>query len=154
VIRAETKRIVRAVYAFRCGYCGVSEAQCGAELTYDHFRPQSQGGTDDVSNLVYACHACNEFKGEYWSESEQSRLLHPLTDDLNQHIQLATNGSLQALTALGQILVDQLQLNRAAIIENRAERQRIALIENHLVEMTVTLSDILEEIKAKSTSLE
>jgi predicted restriction endonuclease len=58
MIRAQTKRVVRAVYAFRCGYCRVSEAQCGAELTYDHFRPQSQGGTDDVANLVYACHAC------------------------------------------------------------------------------------------------
>ena len=65
MIRAQTKRIARAVYVFRCGYCGVSEAQCGAELTYDHFRPQSQNGTDDVANLVYACHACNEFKGHY-----------------------------------------------------------------------------------------
>ena len=68
MIRAQTKRITRAVYAFRCGYCGVSETQCGAELTYDHFRPQSRNGTDEAANLVYACHACNEFKGDCWSE--------------------------------------------------------------------------------------
>ena len=109
MIRVQIKRIVRAVFAFRCGYCTISEAQCGAELTYDHFRPQSQAGTDDIANLVYACHACNEFKGDYWSEDEESRLLHPLTDDLNQHIVEEITGSLHARTALGQIFIDRLQ---------------------------------------------
>lgn len=73
MIGVQTKRIVRAVYSFRCGYCSVSEAQCGAELTYDHFRPITQNGMDDVANLVYACHSCNEFKGNYWSEEEETR---------------------------------------------------------------------------------
>jgi hypothetical protein len=151
MIRAQTKRIVRAVYAFRCGYCGVSEAQCGAELTYDHFRPQSQGGTDDVGNLVYACHACNEFKGEYWSEAEETRLLHPLTDDLKQHIVEERTGMLRPLTALGQVFADQLQLNRPALVANRLERQRLSQIESHLAKMTVTLRGILSEIQTKQT---
>lgn len=86
MIRVQTKRIVRAVFGLHCGYCGVSEVQCGAELTYDHFRPQLQQGSDDIANLVYACHACNQFKGEYWSEDEESRLLHPITDDVKLHI--------------------------------------------------------------------
>jgi hypothetical protein len=149
VIRTQTKRIVRAVYAFRCGYCGVSEAQCGAELTYDHFRPQSQGGTDEVANLVYACHACNEFKGEYWLEGEETRLLHPLTDDLKQHIVEETSGILRPLTALGQVFIDQLQLNRSALTENRRERQRLSQIESHLAEITITLRGILSAIKTK-----
>ncbi len=151
MIRAQTKRIVRAVYAFRCGYCGVSEAQCGAELTYDHFRPQSHGGTDDVANLVYACHACNEFKGEYWSEDEGTRLLHPLTDDLKLHVVGEITGMLRPLTALGQVFIDQLQLNRSALVENRQERQRLSRIENRLAEMTVTLRGILSEIETKQT---
>lgn len=152
MIRAQTKRIVRAVYAFRCGYCGVSEAQSGAELTYDHFRPQSQGGTDDVANLVYACHACNEFKGDYWVEEEETRLLHPLTDDLKQHIVEEPSGTLQSLTASGQVFIDKLQLNRPALIEYRLERQRLARLESHLAEMTVTLGDILTAIKTKQTN--
>jgi HNH endonuclease len=130
VIRAQTKRIVRAIYVFRCGYCGVSEVQVGAELTYDHFCPQSQNGTDDAANIVYACHACNEFKGDYWSETE---------------------GILQALTSLGQIYIDQLQLNRPPLIENRMERQRVLRTEHHLAEMSLTLQNILVEVKKQES---
>ena len=149
MIRVQAKRIVRAVYAFRCGYCGVTEAQVGAELTFDHFRPQSQAGTDDPANLVYACHACNEFKGEYWAEDGDTRLLHPLTDDLTQHIVEERDGRFRSLTALGQVYLDRLQLNRSALVENRLERQRLARIEERLAEMTTTLRTILSEIKKK-----
>ena len=149
MIRVQAKRIVRAVYAFRCGYCGVTEAQVGAELTFDHFRPQSQAGTDDPANLVYACHACNEFKGEYWAEDGGTRLLHPLTDDHTQHIVEERDGRFRSLTALGQVYLDRLQLNRSALVENRLERQRLARIEARLAEMTTTLRTILSEIKKK-----
>lgn len=43
----------------RCVYC--SREQVVFEL--DHVRPRSRGGSDRVSNLVLACHACNEQKG-------------------------------------------------------------------------------------------
>lgn len=149
MIRARAKRIVRAIYAFRCGYCGVSEAQIGAELTFDHFRPQSLGGTDDVANLVYACHACNEFKGEFWSDDADTRLLHPLADDLSLHIVEEPIGTLRPLTPSGQVYITQLHLNRPALAQNRLERQRLAQIENRLAEMTTTLREILSEIKKK-----
>ena len=93
-------------------------------------------------------------KGDYWSEGEESRLLHPLTDDLNQHIVEERTGSLQARTVLGQIFIDQLQLNRTALIENRLERQRLARIESQLIDITGTLRAILSEIKSKDTSPE
>ncbi len=35
---------IRALYDFRCGYCGVTETESGSELDVDHFRPRSQGG--------------------------------------------------------------------------------------------------------------
>jgi hypothetical protein len=44
MIRASVKRLVRSIYVMRCGYCQVSEAEAGAELTFDHFQPPSQGG--------------------------------------------------------------------------------------------------------------
>ena len=151
MIQARTKRIVRAIYAFRCGYCGVTEAQVGAELTFDHFRPQSQGGTDDTANLVYACHACNEFKGEYWAENSQARLLHPLTDDFSQHYTEERDGTLGSLTVLGQVYIERLQLNRPTLIANRLERQRLLRVENHLADITITLRELLVEIKKKQT---
>ena len=54
---------VRERYAFCCGYCGVSEADVGGELTVDHFCPVSAGGDDSDENLVYACVRCNQYKG-------------------------------------------------------------------------------------------
>jgi 5-methylcytosine-specific restriction endonuclease McrA len=41
-----------------CIYCGV-EAD-----TVDHMIPKSRGGTDDVDNLIPACRACNQEKGD------------------------------------------------------------------------------------------
>ena len=149
MIRAKAKRIVRSVYAFRCGYCGVTEAQAGSELTFDHFRPQSQTGTDEIANLVYACHACNEFKGEYWSQDSSTRLLHPLTDDLALHMTEEADGRLRSLTALGEVYISRLQLNRSALVENRRERQMRSRLDSHLGEMADTLRDILSEIKKR-----
>jgi 5-methylcytosine-specific restriction endonuclease McrA len=60
------RQSLREQYGFRCGYCGVHESRAGAELTVGHFQSRSRGGSDDPSNLVYCCHACNEFKGDHW----------------------------------------------------------------------------------------
>lgn len=47
--------------SFRCRYCGRSP-QDGAVLTLEHLVPISRGGTWDVSNLLTACHECNQGK--------------------------------------------------------------------------------------------
>lgn len=43
----------------RCWYCG---KDLFIERTIDHQMPRSRGGTDDLSNLVYACANCNARK--------------------------------------------------------------------------------------------
>jgi 5-methylcytosine-specific restriction endonuclease McrA len=49
-----------------CAYCGRADP-----VTLDHVVPRSQGGSNDVSNLVLACAPCNSAKGqrtpEQWS---------------------------------------------------------------------------------------
>ncbi len=42
-----------------CAYCG------GSQETWDHVVSLCNGGANDVSNLVPACHACNRRKGRY-----------------------------------------------------------------------------------------
>jgi len=81
-MRADLRAQVRERFDFRCGYCGVSDTQVGAPLTIDHFQPRSRGGLDDIDNLVYCCHACNEHKADYWQPNAVERILHPLRDDL------------------------------------------------------------------------
>lgn len=42
-----------------CAYCGVKNVP----LEIEHIQPRSKGGSDRVSNLTVACHACNQSKG-------------------------------------------------------------------------------------------
>ena len=46
---------------FRCQYCG--EKKSAAELTLDHILPRSRGGDNSPVNIVAACVACNNRKG-------------------------------------------------------------------------------------------
>lgn len=128
MIRAHVKRVVRAIYVLRCGYCGLTETEMGSGLTYDHFQPKSRGGSDEIDNLIYACHACNEFKGDYWSEDDALSLLHPLRDDAELYLRLDNSGNLVALSSRGQLHCDRLQLNRTQLVARRRE-QRAALVE-------------------------
>lgn len=58
-----------AVYAADgncCIYCGKSCGRPGSGLptaSLDHVTPHSHGGTDDVTNLITACVACNSARG-------------------------------------------------------------------------------------------
>jgi 5-methylcytosine-specific restriction endonuclease McrA len=42
-----------------CAYCGVT----GVPLEIEHMTPRSRGGSDRITNLTLACHACNQRKG-------------------------------------------------------------------------------------------
>lgn len=122
-MRADTRNRIRVLYEYRCGYCGVRESDAGARLTLDHFRPRSIGGTDEIDNLVYCCHGCNEFKGDYWHEEEEQRLLHPLRDSIAAHIAQAEEGRVRAMTDRGGSHIDCLRLNRPELIAYRLQRQ-------------------------------
>ncbi|TVL99587.1 MAG: hypothetical protein CV087_17550 [Candidatus Brocadia sp. WS118] len=41
-----------------CKKCGITD-----DLTIDHIRPLSKGGTNDISNLQILCRRCNASKG-------------------------------------------------------------------------------------------
>ena len=48
---------------FKCRYCGRA-AETGVVLEIDHVKPRSFGGSDDMENLVTACHECNMGKAD------------------------------------------------------------------------------------------
>jgi len=125
-MRDEVRQQLQERYDFCCGYCGVRDVDAGAKLTVDHFLPRSHGGADDLENLVYCCHACNEYKGEYWHDNEEKRVLHPQNNTLSQHLSEGDDGRLYALTERGAIHIQRLHLNRPQLIANRLNRRQQA----------------------------
>ena len=50
---------------WRCCYCGcrMDKTERRREPTFEHVIPRALGGSDDESNLVIACCACNQDRG-------------------------------------------------------------------------------------------
>ncbi len=115
---------VRLRYNTRCGYCGVSEADTGGELTVDHYQPSSLGGDDSDDNLVYARARCNAYKQDFFPApvdlAHGRRILHPLRDDLSKHLRLDDrSGCLEPLTVTGEFHMAWLRLNRPSLTAYR-----------------------------------
>ena len=77
----ELRQYLLEKFGQRCAYCGTS----GVPLEVEHIIPRSRGGSDRVSNLTIACHACNESKGkqtaaEFGHLEVQARAKAPLRD--------------------------------------------------------------------------
>lgn len=153
-MRPDERVALRERFGCRCGYCGVSEVDVGAELTVDHFQPRAYGGSDEPDNWVYCCHACNEYKGDYWKPDSLRRILHPLRDDLTQHIAERDDGTLEALSESGVFHIQRLHLNRARLIAHRRRRrlytvllQAQATILDHLAQEDQVLHDLAEALQ-------
>lgn len=145
------KVALRRKFKFRCGYCGVREADVGAELTVDHFQPRSRGGTDDADNAVYCCPACNVYKGDVWEPAAARRILHPLRDDPAAHLADGPDGTLRGLTETGTFHLERLRLNRPPLVEHRRERlalDRARQAERALLNRLRELDGRLEELLA------
>jgi len=55
-----------------CFYCGCTpQAKRGLFPTMDHFIPHSKGGSDEKSNLVFACQGCDSRKGDRMPTAEE-----------------------------------------------------------------------------------
>jgi hypothetical protein len=124
---------VRRRYGFRCGYCGVSEADTGGELTVDHHQPVVAGGDDRDENLVYACFRCNLYKGDFFPNegdlARGHRVLHPLQEDMAAHLRLnELSGLLEPRSETGRFHITLLRLNRRTLVRHRIQSRMIALL--------------------------
>ena len=55
---------IKEKWNYECAYCGSEE-----NLTLDHITPRSKGGSEKVTNILCACHSCNQSKGhKMWSD--------------------------------------------------------------------------------------
>lgn len=136
--------IVRRLYRYTCGYCGITETDVGSEMTVDHFMPRIMGGGDDLDNLVYACWKCNQLKHDFWPSPEdisyQRRILHPLLDDISIHLRSnEQNGLIEAMTETGRFHSATIRLNRPQLVKYRLGQQLQQMLhqKQHLLELQI-----------------
>lgn len=139
---------VRERYNARCGYCGVHEIDTGATLTIDHHRPLAYDGTENDENLVYCCPRCNQHKGAYWHEihAPYIRLLHPLNDELTQHIFQQQDAHLLGQTPEGMFYIQRLHLNRPQLVAHRLQQREIQRRLNKVNELRESLRDLRHQM--------
>lgn len=67
-----TRSAVMLRDANTCGYCGTTHTR--SRMTIDHVLPRSKGGEHSWANLITACQACNQRKGQRSPEEANMKL--------------------------------------------------------------------------------
>jgi hypothetical protein len=152
-IAAALMEQVRTRAGFAYEYCGVTETDAGGLLTVDHCRPKVRGGTDALDNLLYCCYRCNLYKADYWPEQPTGpRLWDPRQEPRSVHFLTLLDGTLYAITAVGQITLRRLRLNRPALVAYRL-RARERNEPEHLLERYRDLVTSLEQLYEQQVGL-
>jgi hypothetical protein len=146
-ISVKLRRLVTKRAGFACEYCGVADVDAGGELTIDHFQPSAQGGSDDESNLLYACLRCNLFKADYWPSSpNRPQLWNPRSSPRGDHLLELADGTLFPITDIGAFTLRRLRLNRPQLVAYRIRRSK-ALVAGRLVSDCETLLKSVGELQ-------
>jgi hypothetical protein len=150
---SEIRLQVRQRANFACEFCGVTEIDSGGELTIDHFRPQTKGGTDELDNLVYCCPRCNQYKADYWPANPAAPVLwNPREEPIEKHLIVLADGALHPITQVGAFTLERLKLNRPALVAWRL-RQRYFMEENRLLTRFSEIVMLLEQLHQQQQAL-
>jgi len=112
---------LRDEFAFRCLLCLRREQWLGrtAQFHIDHVKPQiaAPKGVRDYDNLVYLCARCNEVKSD-WCVPD------PCTLALHECLEVQGDGTIEALSREGELLVAVYRLDSKELVEYRAKMIR------------------------------
>jgi HNH endonuclease len=121
----ETKQLVRQRAEGRCEYCRVHQRYYpDFAFHIEHIIARQHRGPDELENLAFACHLCNNKKGPNLSgidpdTGELTRLFNPRTDVWSTHFRLEDDGFILGLTPIGRTAVYVLGMNVAARVQIR-----------------------------------
>lgn len=122
----ELRQQVRERAGGRCEYCRLPES---IELTgpfhVEHIIARQHRGTDDLSNLAWACSRCNRHKGTNLSAVDpESRnvisLFNPRQENWEDHFEIV-GALIRGTSPAGRATVQLLQMNAERRIELRSE---------------------------------
>ncbi len=124
-VSRKTIRLVMERADFYCEYCWCWARICPGGFHVEHIVPRSNGGTNRITNLCYACAACNGAKYSAMSAvdsqtNQNVRLYHPRRDCWPDHFAWSNDRcEVIPLTAIGRATLKRLNLNRPEAIEHR-----------------------------------
>lgn len=105
-----------------CEYCKFLKKYANASFVTEHIKPIALGGTNDLSNLAYACVACNSFKGVFVKATDPQTgkvvpIFHPRQQHWKDHFKWSEDALLiEGLTPTGRATISRLKTNRNALI--------------------------------------
>lgn len=109
----------------RCEYCHAPEDVFNFPFEVEHIMPQARGGSDDLVNLALACHACNLYKSDFETGSDEdtqafATLFNPRLDVWAQHFRVdMENAVIVGLTPIGRATINRLQVNHVRQVTAR-----------------------------------
>lgn len=118
---------LRDEFSFRCVYCLGRETWLPDGQAYfgiDHVRPRRQvpEGPSTYDDLVYACGVCTAWKRDFPEALDFSSLA------VAEHLEAQPDGTIRALTARGQVLIDVCALNRPDLVAFRRDLRMLLLL--------------------------
>lgn len=111
-----------ADFNHRCGYCNDLDTPRKEYFEIDHFVPKDIMKTmtdNDYSNLVYACHSCNNAKRAKWPSKDEKisfvgneGWIDPCDANYETQFERLTTGAIKPKTRLGKWMYDNLKLGK------------------------------------------
>jgi hypothetical protein len=125
----EHKDNLREDFDKRCGYCNDLDFFRRAHYEIDHFIPKNflkekfpiieeyKIKEQDYSNLIYACHSCNNAKGKKWPTNSMeihninnTGFIDPCNTEYDEQLERNDNGEIIPKTDLGKWMFNELKL--------------------------------------------
>jgi hypothetical protein len=100
-IRKSTRLAIYLRDGLACAYCGAT-IEDGTQLTLDHLKPYSNGGTNEPRNLVTCCAKCNSVRQDRgWVDfaADVAAYLDIEADAIRRHISNCRRRNLDRKTA-------------------------------------------------------
>jgi len=125
-ISAQLQTQIRQAARYLCEYCHTDERWQYVAFTVDHVIPVQAGGANTLDNYALACFHCNRRKADKTTvlDTETGQLValfNPRQQLWADHFSWSADGLfIVPLTAIGQVTVNLLELNRERVIQIRA----------------------------------